>query len=190
MPQDYILLKDFSEKLGMDKSAARKYVLKSGYVFEKVRTSESGNQLSLALTIEDAEAIIQLRTSNGFAVGEKPGKVFNGDSGFFYFIQLIPEALPNRIKLGFASDLDSRIQAHKTTSPTLNIIKYWNCKRTWEDVAISSITRIESKLIGGEVYDFDNLDCALERANVFFSIMPNKNGGVIENEIQCNFNDI
>ena len=47
--QPYVLLTKLARDLGMDRSHARKYVLRNGFTFLHVRTAETGNQLSLAL---------------------------------------------------------------------------------------------------------------------------------------------
>ena len=170
--KEYITIKELAGKLGVDKSYARKYVINHGYTFDKIRTNESQHQLTLALSIEDAETIIEMRQSEGYSMGDKIGNVLNGEDGYFYIIQLIPEFNPNRIKLGFATGIDARLKSHKTSAPTAILLKSWACKRIWENAAISSITRIECKLIGGEVYDCDNLNNLLARAEAFFSCMP------------------
>lgn len=170
--KEYITIKELAEKLGVDRSYARKYVISHGYAFDKIRTTESQHQLTLALSIEDAETIIEIRQGEGYSIGDKIGNVLNGENGYFYVIQLIPEFNPNRIKLGFATDLDARLKSHKTSAPTAILLKSWICKRCWENAAISSITRMECKLIGGEVFDCNNLENLIQRAETFFSCMP------------------
>jgi hypothetical protein len=34
--------------------------------------------------------------------------------GYFYLIQLVPEALPNRIKVGFTDSVEKRLAEHRT----------------------------------------------------------------------------
>lgn len=43
--------------------------------------------------------------------------------GFFYIIQLIPEVLPNRVKIGYTDNLDVRLKEHQTAAPTAKLIK-------------------------------------------------------------------
>ena len=59
---------ELADKLGIDRSNVRKYILKSGFKFIKVRTEESRHQLTLALKKEDAEALIKLRVDQGFTL--------------------------------------------------------------------------------------------------------------------------
>jgi hypothetical protein len=171
--ENYVLLKDLARELGLDKSNTRKYVLKAGFSFLKVRTPEGRGQLTLALAVEDAETIRELRQSQGYVIGKHPGKIItdNGD-GFFYIIQLVPELEANRVKLGFATDVDSRLQSHRTAAPTAQLVKAWPCKRSWEPTAITSLTREDCELLSGEVFRVGNLDLLIERGNAFFAIMP------------------
>ena len=52
---EYVSLKQLAETLGMDRSHARRFVLRLGYKPVKRRTAESGNQLALAVTAKEAE---------------------------------------------------------------------------------------------------------------------------------------
>jgi len=177
MEEDYILLKDLAKELGIDRSNARRYVLKTGFSMLKVRTPESRGQLTLALTPEDAEAVRELRQSQGYAVGKHPGKVIiDNGIGFFYIIQLIPELEAERIKLGFAADIETRLQAHKTAAPTAKLLKAWPCKRSWELAAIASLTREGCERISDEVFRVNSLDSLVEGGNAFFALMPNQIG--------------
>jgi hypothetical protein len=46
----FVSIKELAQRLGMDRSHARRYVLKLGYSFHKRRTSDSGSQLTLCVT--------------------------------------------------------------------------------------------------------------------------------------------
>ena len=91
--------------------------------------------------------------------------------GYFYVIQLHPDDLPNRMKIGYTDKLEVRLSDHRTSAPTLRLVKSWPCKRTWEDAAKASITRDGCRCVGGEVFDGD-LQVFVERAEAFFAIMP------------------
>lgn len=170
--QDYISLRELSEKFNLDKSNVRKYVLKQGFSFVKIRTPETKGQLTLALTIEDAEIIIEMRKSQGFLIDNKNRVSNDNGNGFFYIIQLIPELMKNRVKLGFATNIENRLRAHKTSAPTATLVKSWPSDKEWERSAMASITRIDCKCIGGEVFECENLNELTERADIFFGIMP------------------
>lgn len=61
MNEEYITLKRFAAKTGMDRSAARKYILKHGYIPKKLRTMESGGQWESVITKKEAAEIIEKR---------------------------------------------------------------------------------------------------------------------------------
>ena len=102
------------------------------------------------------------------------------DSGYFYVINLIPEAQDlNRVKLGFSNNVDQRLQNHRCTAPTANVIQTWPCKRTWEVAAMDVVSRGE-KQVGhdrSEVFDVVSMDEVIHRGNQFFSMMPCPSNG-------------
>ncbi len=165
---DYVILNDLAAEVGLDGSNFRKYVSKKNITPLKVR--DHRNYVVSALTLEDAEFIRMERKRDGFNKKEVV-PIENGD-GYFYVIQLIPELAPNRVKLGFAADVPSRLQAHRTSAPTAQAIKAWPCKRSWEIAAMASLTRIESTLIANEVYECEDLPSLISRGDTFFSLMP------------------
>lgn len=170
--QDYISLRELSKTFNLDKSNVRKYVLNQGFSFIKIRTPEAKGQLTLALTLEDAENVVEMRKLQGFLTSNGDKIPVNNGYGFFYIVQLIPELAENRIKLGFATNVENRLKAHKTTAPTAILVKSWPSDKEWERSAIVSVTRLDCKHIGGEVFECENLDELIERANIFFGIMP------------------
>ena len=108
-----IALRDLASDIGMDHSHLRRYVLKLGIEPERIRTPESRNQLSLAVTDAEADLIRRRRKEGGFTgTPVAPAAV-----GHFYAIQLEPELEPNRVKFGFASNVKERLTAHRTAAP-------------------------------------------------------------------------
>lgn len=73
--------------------------------------------------------------------------------GYFYLIQLVPEALPNRVNVGFADNVEKRLAEHRTAAPTAKLLKSWPCKRSWDYAVMDSITRTGCKLVLNEVYE-------------------------------------
>lgn len=63
-----IPLKYLAYDLGMDRSGARKYILKNGFVPRKIRTTESRHQNTLAVSLPEAEQIKELRKAQGFSL--------------------------------------------------------------------------------------------------------------------------
>ncbi|MGD2086322.1 MAG: hypothetical protein PVH61_09085 [Candidatus Aminicenantes bacterium] len=127
--------------------------------------------LSHCLSIEDANKLMSY-----FETRQSKTQIDQEDSalqrfGYFYIIQLVPEAIPNRVKLGYTDDLNQRLREHQTSAPTSKMIGHWKCKRYWEQAAIDSITRENCKLVLNEVYEGD-VDQFIERAKDFFALMP------------------
>lgn len=172
MTEEYVSLKEIAKVLRVDRSNARKIILNQGFAPIRIRTEESKNQLTLALTKEEAQELYSMREKAGFNPSKQIAVNTENGKGEFYIIQLIPELDPLRLKFGFASNSQSRLQAHRTTAPTCEILKTWPCKKIWEQPAIDSITRNNCKKIGGEVFQVSDLEKIVEKANQFFDIMP------------------
>lgn len=168
-----ITLGELAVELGLDRSNLRKFAVKNGINMTKTRTIETRGQLTLAFTPEDAEAIRELRQTMGFVQSEARRAVITNGAGFFYIIQVIPEFAPNRVKLGFAGDVQARLSAHRTSAPTAQLLKSWPAKRYWEAVIIDSITRVDCENIANEIFECGNLEALIKRADDFFELMPN-----------------
>lgn len=153
----------------MDRSHARRYVLALGITTTKRRTPDSGGQLTLTVSAREAEFIRRTREEQGFLGSERPVAT---EAGYFYVIQLVPELDPNRVKLGFADNVDTRLAQHRTSAPTAKLLKSWPCKRSWERTAMDAIVSIGGKFILNEVFEFENMDAVLKRGDEFFSLLP------------------
>ena len=172
MPTEFVTLKDLAQEMRLDRSNLRKYVIDAGITFVKIRTPESRGQLTLALTPANADEVRDLRDREGYLkIRAVAGD--NGD-GWFYIIQLVPDLKPQRIKLGFTSNVGSRLSAHRTAAPTAKVIETWSCRKVWEVAAIDSVTREGCASLSGEVFDCDSLDSLIDRAQGFFDQMPNQ----------------
>ena len=167
--EDYISSKHLAETLGMDRSHARRYVLKLGFKPAKRRTRDSGNQLTLTLTSDEAEAILKHRTEQGFA---SQSKAVETEAGVFYLIQLVPELDPRRIKLGFAIELNDRLAQHRTAAPTAKVLRSWPCKRSWEVTVIDCLASQDCRHILNEVFECENLENLMKRGDDLFSLLP------------------
>jgi len=170
----YISVKDIALRLGMDRSAARRYILKLGYEPMKRRTPDSGGQPTLVVTEIQSEEIIAKRLLEyGDFTDQSAGEVVITDHGFFYIIQLVPELDPRRVKLGFAVNVNDRLTQHRTSAPTASCLRSWPCKRTWEVTAMDCITHTTSRLIFSEVFECEDVEQLVQRAEQFFGLMPN-----------------
>jgi hypothetical protein len=131
-----------------------------------------GKRNALSLSRHDADVLIaSYQPKRGSAAGSGTSLVDRAGFGFFYIIQLHPEDMPDRIKIGFTDNVNVRLSDHRTTAPTLKLLKAWRCKRTWERAAMDSITREHSRPLGGEVYD-GAAQGFVDRAEAFFAVMP------------------
>lgn len=167
----YVLLSELANEFGLDRSNARKYVLKNGFSFVQVRqkTGLGGRQKVLALSTEDAVSVREMRSAEGFI---EASVILTATQGYFYIIQPVPELDPNRVKLGYATDTKSRLDQYKTICPTAMIVRYWPCLPVWEQSVIASVTRTECNRLGVEVYRCDDLSTLVQRAEQFFELMP------------------
>lgn len=166
---EYVSLKELAQRLGMDRSHARRYVLKLGYSFHKRRTPDSGNQLTLCITGTEADEIVSQRIEKGFIASTM---VALSDVGVFYVIQLVPDLDPKRLKLGFAESLEQRLSQHRTAAPTARVLRAWPCKRSWELTAMDALTRQGCRLILNEVFECDEPEALVKRGDAFFSMLP------------------
>src|SRR5215831_7948891 len=96
-----------------------------------------GKRNAVSLSRDDAHRLIQdYRPVRPFLSEAK-----SSPGGCFYIIQLHPEDLPNRLKIGYSDNINVRLSDHRTSAPTLKLVKSWPCKRTWEEAAKACITR-------------------------------------------------
>jgi len=167
--ETYIPIAKIAQEIGLDRSNIRKYILSKGLTFHKIRTPESKGQQTLSLTEDDFNLLLRLRKEEGFNFDTAS----EGDNGYFYLIQPIPEYCENRIKIGFTNSIEKRLSTYKTICPSASVLKYYPCKRTWEKAAIDSVLRSEHFKIGGiEIFEFKSVDDALSKGDEFFATMP------------------
>ena len=94
----------------------------------------------------------------------------HSENGFFYMIALVPEYNRGRIKLGFASNVEERLGNHRTAAPTAELVRAWPCKRTFEKTIIAALSSL-GKQVRNEVFDFDNVDLIVSKAETLFSLL-------------------
>lgn len=164
---------EIAKQLNLEVTAVRRLVARKNE--ELQLTLHRGKGVKLFLTREDADKLIanyETRRGPLSATSEEEAKFDR--TGSFYIIQLIPEALPNRVKIGYADIVDKRLTEHRTAAPTARLLKAWSCKRSWDYAAMDSITREGCKLVLNEVYEGE-IEGFLARAEAFFALMPNPN---------------
>ena len=94
----------------------------------------------------------------------------HSENGFFYIIALIPEYNRGRLKVGFASNVEERLGQHRTAAPTAELVRSWPCKRAFEKTIIAALSSL-GKQVRNEVYDFDNVDLIVSKAETLFSLL-------------------
>jgi hypothetical protein len=166
---EFVSIKELATRLGMDRSHARRYVLKLGYDFHRRHIPDSGGQLTLCVTTVEATEICCQRAAEGF---EASSVVPVADVGVFYVIQRVPELDPKRLKLGFAESLEQRFSQHRTAAPTARVLRAWPCKRSWEPTVRDALTRTGCRLILNEVFEYDEPEAVVEQGDAFFKMLP------------------
>lgn len=167
---DKVPIRKIAEEMGVHKDYALRLVKSRS---EQLGLKpQFGKRKAVYLTRSDADRLIKDYEPRRSKLSTDGRPAFRAEGyGYFYVIQLHPHDLPNRLKIGYTDNLEVRLSDHRTTAPTLKLVKSWPCKRTWEDAARASITRCGCKHIGGEVYDGD-VRIFVQQAEVFFSVMP------------------
>jgi hypothetical protein len=170
---EFYTLKQIAEKLGKDPSGVRKYIKNNCPHIEWKTQRDQNGQKCFVFSSEDVHSILATRELQGYRIDEdKQAKPITDEVGLFYIIQLHPVDMPEVIKLGFTSDLTSRVTNHKTCCPELKVIKVFPSKRYWEKTSIDYLAKsLGLKNKGGEVFLCNDLDTLINIADQFFSIL-------------------
>lgn len=176
---EYLTLDQVAEMIGVEITTVRRAArnIQSSTDLEVLKGMVPGrSRNALCVSDEHAEILVEHfrnKQAQSALTSDRPQNVnFSVDGyGFFYLIQLVPEALPNRIKIGYTDNLVNRLKEHQTAAPTAKLIRSWRCKRAWDRAAMDSITRSGCQLIMNEVYEGD-IDSFVSRGDEFFSMMP------------------
>lgn len=168
---DMVGIPDIAKRLKLDGGTVRRYIARVGDTLGIELNRGKGDKILLSRN--DADRLIASYESRRGPVAPTDEAASSYDPfGFFYIIQLVPEALPNRVKIGFADDVDKRVAEHRTAAPTARLLKSWRCKRSWDFAAMDSISREGCKLVLNEVYEGD-IGGFISRGDAFFAVMPN-----------------
>jgi hypothetical protein len=178
MPE-YLTLEEVAERIGVEVTSVRRAVkvMQSATKIEILKGRVPGrSRRALCVSDSDARLIVEHFDSRQSQTALAPGAALRvnlvaGGYGFFYIIQLIPEALPNRVKIGYTDNLDTRLKEHQTSAPTARLLKSWRCKRAWDQAAMDSIVQVDCHHVMNEVYEGD-IAAFIARADAFFKVMP------------------
>lgn len=176
---DLVPLMEIAETLGVDPTTVRRLIRKHGEELgikvERTKSPTRNGRWTDCLSIDDRNRLIDLyENTRGTPAATSAEQLSPQRFGFFYVIQLVPEALPDRVKIGYTDDLEKRLNEHRTSAPTAQLIGSWSCKRSWDQAAMDSISRQDCKLVMNEVYE-GNVKGFIERAEAFFAQMPDPN---------------
>ncbi len=168
MPE-MVSIPEIAKRLNIDGGTVRRFIAREQ---EELKVElHRGKGDKLLLSREDADRLISAYESRRGPISQSEDTSKYDRFGYFYVIQLVPEALPNRVKIGFADNVETRLTEHQTSAPTAKLLKSWPCKRSWDYAAMDSITRENCKLVLNEVYE-GNLEGFFSRGDAFFNIMP------------------
>jgi hypothetical protein len=167
---EMIGIPDIARRLGVDGGTVRRLIARENDALQL--TIHRGKGDRLLLSKEDADRLIASYEARRGPVAEVDKDSAGFDRyGYFYVIQLVPEAIPNRVKIGFADNVAQRLNEHKTAAPTAKTLRTWPCKRSWDYAAMDSITREGCKLVLNEVFEGD-IQGFIDRGDRFFALMP------------------
>ncbi len=171
--EPFVTLTDLAGEFGMDKSYCRKWAVAQGFVFRKRRVVSAGQrQMHAALSVDEAAGLRLRRSQMGFAVGgAAAAPVPPPEWGSFYVVALIPDVDGKRLKLGFADSVRARLEQHRTAAPTLELVRVWPCKRTWERAVIDALGA-GCRHVGGEVFDCEDVPALTRKAEELFALLP------------------
>lgn len=168
---EMLSLAEIAKRLNLEVTSVRRRIAREGDALGIKTIRGKGDKIFLSS--EDAETLIASYEARRGPIQGTAIEVVPFDRyGYFYIIQLIPEALPNRVKIGFADNVERRLTEHHTAAPTAKVLKAWPCKRSWDYAAMDSITKNACKLVLNEVYEGD-INGFIERGDSFFAVMPN-----------------
>lgn len=173
MDEDRIAIVDLADELQVRKQRLFKVLKRLGITPTQRRDSERRGQNVAVVSAAEA-TVIRTELTRLSAVGSPDGtapSLFLDDVGYFYLIRLEPNHDPGRFKVGFTTELDSRLQKHRCSAPFAEYMKTWPCRRVWERAAIDCATNGCEKL-HTEVFRTDSLELVAARADTFFSVMP------------------
>jgi hypothetical protein len=176
--EDYVSFYELAKRLGVSYDTVRRSVAKYGdelgIAVQKMKTPGSKGALTQCISGDDANtlvAFLENRPKSDQIGGGDENEVSFRRFGYFYIIQVVPELMPNRVKIGYTDNLDQRLREHQTSAPTARFAKHWECKRSWDQAVMDSITREGCALVMNEVYEGD-VESFVSRANAFVAMLP------------------
>lgn len=168
-------LKHLAVELGYSKAAFHRVVRRIGIEPRRVRSDFSRGQRTLAITVEEAGRVRAATQERGMTLLES--ETTHPDDGVFYAVVVDP-IRPDRVKLGFTSDLEQRLSSYRTSSPEVQVLFAIPCRRGWEATTMAALTNVEGcSQVGREVFDYADSDALVERSRNWFALLPQVKAG-------------
>jgi hypothetical protein len=181
--KSYWVYDDFTEYWECDGRTTRRRI--TGFLEEGLqielrleRLREKGGQPTTVFYKEDREKILAYAETKGIrkTTGDSPmAAPLTPSAGVFYITQLVPDLLPERVKMGYSADLDRRMGELRCSAPTLTVLKTYPCKAEWEKAALAVLMNGQSQK-GPEVIDTADLNALIARADQFFAMFNAASG--------------
>ena len=175
---NFVTFQEIADENGIGIDTVRRNAKKLGLEITRRKTASSRGSLLNCLSRPDADSIKAFFDSKqSYENSTDSSDITIQRYGYFYLIQLVPEALPNRVKIGYTDNLEQRISEHRTAAPTCKLVKSWECKRSWDQAVMDSITREDCDHVLNEVYE-GNIESFIRRGDEFFENMPTSNSEI------------
>jgi hypothetical protein len=167
MQDDLIAVTDAAALLGKQKQYVFKIINRLKIEKWLHKSSTARGQKVAYVTQKDFELIRKHANPSNNILDEARNNQLHG---VFYLIQLEPQLDPNRFKLGFATSIEERLRAHRTSAPFADVLKIWPCKLLWEKTAIECVSQGCEKIYT-EVFIGD-IETVRKKCDAFFALMP------------------
>lgn len=104
---------------------------------------------------------------------QRQGKYTNECEGLFYVALVAPEFSQTRIKLGFSTNIETRLGKHRVISPNIRVLKTWECKKKWERVGLDYLSK-HCTPVGSEVYECHDIQGLLRSGDKLFNLFESE----------------
>jgi hypothetical protein len=131
-----ITLGDFATEIGLDRSTARKAILKLQIKTGRTYLAKgrvSGKQRGWVLTRADADEVLNLRAQEGYVVGDHATAIVKSAGVPTVYVLGLHGG---RLKIGFSDSFDQRLASHRTLVPDLAVLRRWALAEAYELVMI------------------------------------------------------
>ncbi len=162
-----ITLLQLAAELHTDASGLRKRIKKHGITIQSIKQN---NRINSGLLPEDETVIRSWYEDIVDGGGNRKSHDPHYAPACFYIIQLTPDTKPERIKVGMAASIDTRLAGHRCTCPTLVLRRTYPATSSHEEVVIQFLTN-KVKKIGTEVFDVPNIGQTISDIDTFFSFL-------------------